>query len=703
MSFAIGSPRFLPVERLQSREKRFTVWGGVGKTRLAVEYAWRYAAEHSALLFVGAQSPAELRRNLAALCERNILDLPQKNAKEEEIRGAAALGWLREHSGWLLILDNVDSEDAASAVDVYIARLYGGQVLLTGRLARWSAEVEPIELDVLAEGDAVMFLLERTNKRRRKTKVDDARAAELACELGFLPLALEQAGAYIAERRLTLNAYLEEWKSRRDPVLAWFDPRVSHYPASVAVTWQTSFDRLNSSARRLLERLAWFGPEPIPETLLDVPVPGLEDANPQSRDALVELETYSLVTLASESPTFTIHRLVQDVARRSQGAETIALSEALEWMSAAFVGEPQDVRSWSTLNPLVPHARAVAIFADQGGIANSVARLMNQLAILLWEKALHLEAESLMRRALAIYEKSNGPNHPSVAFPLMNLVHFLLEGGRLDEAEKMARRALEIDETSYGPNHLEVAKDLFGMAQILQISNRLAEAESLIVRAVAICEDNLGQDHPNVSIGLSNLATILMATNRFAEAETLMRRALVIAETSSGANHPDVALRLNNLAQLFQATNRLDEAEPLMRRALAIDESSYGPDHPRVAIRLNNLGALMHATSRSTEGDPFVRRALAIDETTYGSDHPNVARDLNNLAQLFKTTNRLSESEPLLRRALAIFLGFARRTGHEHPNLRVARANYAGLLEEMGRSPAEVEAAIQSLTALPDP
>ncbi|HEY4564983.1 MAG TPA: restriction endonuclease, partial [Thermoanaerobaculia bacterium] len=136
--------------------------GGVGKTRLAVEYAWRYAAEYTALLFVGAGSPADLRRNLAALCDRSVLDLPEQEAPEEEVREVAVLRWLGERPGWLLILDNVDSDDAAAAVDVLIPRLQGGHVLLTGRLARWSAEVEPLELDVLAEEDAGGFLLART-------------------------------------------------------------------------------------------------------------------------------------------------------------------------------------------------------------------------------------------------------------------------------------------------------------------------------------------------------------------------------------------------------------------------------------------------------------------------------------------------------------------------------------------------------------
>ncbi len=329
--------------------------GGVGKTRLAVEYAWQHAAEYSAVLFVGAQSPADLRRNLAALCAPSVLDLPEQEATEEEVREAAVLRWLQENPGWLLILDNVDSEDAAAAVDVLTARLHGGHVLLTGRLARWSAEVELIELDVLTEEAAGGFLLARTAGRRRATKEDVAHASQLARELGYLPLALEQAGAYIAERRLTLAAYLEDWQSRHDQVLTWFDPRVSHYPASVAVTWQTSFDRLSAPARRLLERLVWLGPEPIPESLLGVPVP--DPPEPESdldpRDALVELETYSLVTRAAEAPSFTVHRLVQDVTRRSLRNDPVneSLTEALHWVNAALWAIPKMSAPGLSLTP----------------------------------------------------------------------------------------------------------------------------------------------------------------------------------------------------------------------------------------------------------------------------------------------------------------------------------------------------------------
>jgi tetratricopeptide (TPR) repeat protein len=182
------------------------------------------------------------------------------------------------------------------------------------------------------------------------------------------------------------------------------------------------------------------------------------------------------------------------------------------------------------------------------------------------------------------------------------------------------------------------------------------------------------------------------------EAEPLMRRALAINEKSYGAEHPAAAIDLNNLAQLLQDTNRFGEAEPLMRRVLAIDEKSYGPEHPEVAPDLNNLAMLLQATNRLSDAEPLMRRTLAIDEKSYGPEHTDVARDLNNLAQLLQATNRSSDAEPLLRRALAIFFDFARRTGHEHPNLRTVMANYSALLHAMGKSDAEIQAAIKSLS-----
>jgi hypothetical protein len=239
--------------------------GSVGKTRAALEYAWQHAGDYTALLFVSAPSVAELRANLAALV--GVMGTTAEKASIDE-QLAAVLDWLNAHPSWLLIVDNVDTEDAASEVQRLLARMRAGHVLITSRIGNWSAGIEPLELDVLGPADAVAYLLERTPHRRRAG--DDAtRAGAIARELDGLALALEQAGAYIDRQRFSFVEYLKRWEAKRPDVLRWHDLRLMQYPASVAITWETSFAQLSPPERRLLEVLAWLAPEPIPLFLFD--------------------------------------------------------------------------------------------------------------------------------------------------------------------------------------------------------------------------------------------------------------------------------------------------------------------------------------------------------------------------------------------------------------------------------------------------
>jgi len=665
--------------------------GGIGKTRLAVEYALRRESEHSALLFLRADTPAALDTSLAALAGPDILDLPEKDAREDAAKIAAALGWLAAHPGWLMIVDNVDDPAAVAAVDKLLARLSGGKVIVTGRAGNFPASLRKLELGVLDEAASVAFLLERTDADRAKSPDDAAQAKALAGELGGLALGLEQAGAYIATERIGLARYLDLWRKKRATVLGWFDKTLMSYDhdTGLAATWATSVDRLTPDARRLLERLAFLAPEPVPDSLLDVAAPG-DPEGFDARAARANLFAYSLVSRAAveagkaAQDGFAVHRLVQDFARRSmmEARRGEALREALGWVDAAFEGDPQDVRSWPILDPLAPHALAVARQADGAEIAEPTARLINGLAVLYQAKARFGEAEPLYRRALAIGEASLGQGHPSVATCLSNLASLLHVTSRVNEAEPLYRRALAIDEESYGPDHAAVARDLNNLALLLRDSNRRGEAEPLYRRGLAIAEASYGPDHPEVAVRLNNLAILLRDTNRLEGAEPLMRRALAIDEASFGPDHPNVARGLNSLAGLLGATNRLGKAEPLFRRALAILEASYGSDYPIVAAGLNNLAELLRATNRLGEAEPHYRRALAISETGYGSNHPNVATGLNNLALLLAATNRLGEAEPLYRRALAIDEANYRP---DHPDVARDLNNLALLLEDTNR------------------
>jgi hypothetical protein len=180
--------------------------------------------------------------------------------------------WLGSHPGWLLILDGIDAKAAAQAAEALLPQISGGQVLFTTRLSKWSAAVQRLPLEVLSTEAAAAFLLERTASGRREEPGDPAMARELAQDIDGLALALEQAGAYIDERGISISRYRKDWQERREKVLSWFDPQLMQYPESVATTWLTSFQQLSAAAQMLLRRLAWLSSEPIPESILEVAV-----------------------------------------------------------------------------------------------------------------------------------------------------------------------------------------------------------------------------------------------------------------------------------------------------------------------------------------------------------------------------------------------------------------------------------------------
>ncbi len=380
---------------------------------------------------------------------------------------------------------------------------------------------------------------------------------------------------------------------------------------------------------------------------------------------------------------------------KEAGTRPSELIQLAGWAADAIVevGAPRQARELA--DQLVEGA--IGVFQNSVSEDLSSLRSLNSLARLLYTQGRIKDAEPIIQRVLSIAERSDGQDRPEVAVDLNNLASLLRELTRFTEAEPLLRRALAIWEQNRGPEHPDVASALNNLALLLQATGRLDQAEQLLRRALAIWEQNVGPAHPSVASALDNLAALLTETNRLSEAEPLLRRALAIGEGTYGPDHPDVAIRLNNLALVLQETDRLDEAEPLFRRALAIDEEKNGPDHPKVAIRLSNLAGLLLDAGRLDQAEPLLRRALTISEQSLGPAHPIVAPTLNNLAGLLQHSSRLAEAEPLYRRAMEILLIITRSTRREHPQLRITRENYAGLLAAMGQSPEQIRARLDEI------
>ena len=696
--------------------------GGIGKTQLALAYAYAHLGDYDLVRWLRAEEPTALAADYAGLARAVSPGLGPDIADQAALI-AAVRGKLERQDRWLLVFDNAGEP---GTLDPYLPRTGVGHVLITSRWQDWEGAAAALELQTLPEAEAVALLL----GEGAEDLAERAAAADLARELGHLPLALAQARAFMRARKVGVAGYRQQLTAARSKVLAWRPPSAG-YPLAVAQAWQTSLDHAAHdcpAARELLQLLAFLGPDAVPRDLLgarpEALPAGLRD--PFDRDGAIEaLSRFSLLRVEPDS--LTVHRLVQAVTRDGldETAGTQCAATAVALVDAALPPPTWDNVHRPAIEKLLSQALAVADAAEQFGVGlkglgailtivgehhmagrdHAEAEPLLRRAVAARERALgsghpdvaislhklgnvcqalgrDAEAEPIYRRMIAIREQALGPEHPLVAEALGCLGLFLRSAGRGAEAEAIIARALASYERTIGPDHPDLAHSLFHMGWLYEETGRRAEAEPLYHRAIAAAEQALGHEHPRVAFYLSNLASLYVKTDRHAEAEPLHQRALAIRERAFGPEHPDFATSLGNLAWFYLDTGRPAEAEPLYRRALAIREQALGPEHPALAPLLNDLGILCREAGRHAEAEPLYRRALAIKERSLGPEHPDLATSLGGLGKLYHYAGRHAEAEPLLQRAIAIR---ERAFGPEHSSLAHSFYNLGRLYQDTGR------------------
>ena len=663
-SYFTGREDLLARLRLQLSERgraALSGLGGVGKTQTAMEYAQRHRSDYpDGVFWVDAETTGGLTSGFAAMA--TLLGLPAAEAPDQEEAVKAVLAWLSGPNGWLLVMDDVGDRGDLRR---FVPQPHNGHVLITSRESVFHALgiARALEVTDLAAEEAVRFLLLRTGRDDAET--ERAAAAELAAELGSLPLALEQAAAYIVETNTDFTAYLRALRKRRVSLLEKAGGLVSH--ETVAVTWAANFEaveRASPAAADVLRISAFLGPDAIPfELFLD----GAAALGGPIAEALVDpdelsvaemlrpLTRYSLIRSDATLRAYGVHRLVQEVVRTAVG-ESDARAFVGRGVAALNAALPKAEYAASPLyERLIPHVMAIAPWVDANELHPAGwTRLSSQAGWYLRERGRYAEAGELMRYALTTAERAVGPNHLDVAESLNQLGVIYMYQARYAEAQSLHERALAIREQALGPEHQAVADSLNNLGLLKGNLGRYAEAVPLHERSSAIYERVCGPTDKLVAMSLNNLAHAYGGQDRYAEAKPLFERALAMYESAVGAEHPDVAYCLNGLALVLTRLGQVQAAEPLFERALALREQALGPEHPAVAAGLISFAESVSKQGRYAEAAALLERALAIFERAHGRDHPEVAEALVALAPVRRSQGRTAEALALYERALDI-------------------------------------------------
>ena len=310
-----------------------------------------------------------------------------------------------------------------------------------------------------------------------------------------------------------------------------------------------------------------------------------------------------------------------------------------------------------------------------------VAVTLNNLAVMLEQRAEYDGALTLSWESLVSHRRFLGNEHPEVAQSLNELAVVLFRKGDYGAAGLLYREALSVRRRLLGDEHSMVADVLNNLAVLLESQGDYRRAESLYFKALAIRRAIYGHEHYSVAEALSNLGLIFHLKGDYPQAELLYRQALDTRRKLLGDEHPDVAVSLNNLAGLMQAKGDYGAAEDLFREALNIWQSVFPNGHPMVAAGLSNLASVLKLHGKYVAAELRFREALLMRREFLGGAHPHVADTLNNLASLLHDKGDLSAAEPLYRESLAIY---RRAHGAEHPNVATAQNNVALLLKDRG-------------------
>jgi len=556
--------------------------GGIGKTQTAVEYAYCYRDDYKSILWIKAETDGSIISDFMTIAQ--LLNLPEKQEQEQLRIVEAVKRWFQEQSAWLLIFDNADD---LAMVQGFLPLGSKGHILLTTRAHATGRIAKRIEVEKMEPDEGAIFLLRRTKlldpdaplETAPRTEQDTVR--EIVKAMDGLPLALEQAGAYIEETECGLQGYLRLYREQGVRLLKEHGEFVSDHPEPVATTWSLSFEKVeqaNAAAAELLRFCAFLASDAIPEELFAESAadlgPVLEPvvADPSNFNAAIkDLLKYSLVHRDPETQTLSIHRLVQEVLKDQMDEEAQRLWAERAVRAIYRVFPYPEFTKWDRCRRYLLHAQVCSALIEQWEMLfTEAATLLNYLGYYLWQRGEYEQVESLHRRALAINEETLGAEHTNTAASLAHLGFFYRNQRKYELAEPLYQRALTIDKRLLGPEHPDTATSLNNLALLYKNQGKYELAEPLYQRALAIRERVLGPEHPDTALSLHWLAFSYSRKGEYEQTEALYLRTLKIYEKTLPPDHPNIARVLDNYASLLRKMNRIEEASKFEKRAREI-------------------------------------------------------------------------------------------------------------------------------------
>jgi hypothetical protein len=599
--------------------------GGAGKTSLAVEYAHRHLGEVGMAWQLRAENPTILAVDMAELAAQLGV---REDARDPVKSAHAALAAVPGE--WLLVFDNAPDQESVRA---FLPPAGRGRILITSQSTNWPAgqavDVPPLNLEAAAR-----FLMSRTEDH------DQDAATRLAEVLGGLPLALEQAAAYIqATATITLSGYLTLFAERQADLLA--RGQATGYDKTVATTWTVAFGQLEQgapSAAGLLRLMACLAPEPVPLRLLlasrDVAgdfggdvwailAPWLGDLVAVG-DAVAALRRYSLVSPAGDGMVL-MHRLVQAVTLGHMRAD-----EAGRWrqaaaalVEAAIPPDPERPTAWPVYAVLLPHVLAVLDMTSVG---------MRQIARYAGHAGRYPAARDLFHGIADEHEDAHGPEHPDTLEARHGLAYWTGRAGDPARAQDLLAELLPIKERVLGTEHPDTLEARHDLAYWTGRAGDPARARDLFAELAPVRQRVLGTEHPDTLATRNNLAYWTGEAGDAARARDLFAELAPVRERVLGTEHADALDARHDLAYWTGRAGDPARARDLTAELLPVIEQLLGAVQPKSLEARHDLARWTGEAGDAARARDLLAELLPIKERVLGTEHPDALEARHDLA-----------------------------------------------------------------------
>ncbi|AZP21527.1 tetratricopeptide repeat protein [Streptomyces aquilus] len=648
--------------------------GGVGKTQIALEYVHRFAADYDLVWWIPSEQNELIVSSLATLAGRLDLRVGDEAAQvAQEVRDH-----LRQSSPtlrWLLVFDNADEPQEVSQ------HFPGGSghVLVTSRNQTWLQFGKALEIDPFLREESVEHL------RRRAADLSDEDADRVAAAVGDLPLALDQAGAWLAETGTPVDTYLAELDQQAERVLSLSQP--ANYPKPVGATWNVSIERLKQrspAAVRLLQLCAFFAAEPISLKLLygDEMIRVLASEDPTLQEKMVlgqvirEIGRFALAKVDRATESIQVHRLVQAVIRSQLSAKE--QEEAQHVVHRILAGarpsgeEPiDDPSNQADFAAIWPHLEASeASTCDE----TETRQLLIDRLRYLWRRGDLISAFSLGEELQALWRRQLARRRADVVQLERAIAESDAAAGSRDELVLARRNADNLEAQLL---HLR-----FHIGNVLRTMGKYVEAEELGSETLDRQRALLAPGHPHILMTASALAIDLGSVGRFDDALAMATEAHSGFLETLGEDHPRTLSAKNNRALCLRQLGRYAEARDVDQEIYDRRRNDLGADHPSTLSSVTNLGRDLRELGEYRDSIALLSTGYESYLRRFGDSHPDTLRTAKSLAVSLRKAGRVEEGRDLTRQTRDHYR--LRGTAQTTPDVLDCTLNYATDLYAIG-------------------